>query len=67
MRMMNSTGASQPTHDTPNDRELERLREFTQQLPDRRDFGEFIFKYSKLIYKYRLLIYLQHFFSFYTF
>lgn len=38
MRAMNSTGASQPTHDTPNDRELERLREFTQQLPDRRDF-----------------------------
>ncbi|CAK5111117.1 unnamed protein product [Meloidogyne enterolobii] len=38
MRMMNTTGAAQPTHDTPNDRELERLREFTQQLPDRRDF-----------------------------
>lgn len=37
MRSMNSTGA-QPSQDTPNDRELERLREFTQQLPDRRDF-----------------------------
>uniref|UniRef100_A0A914GQI7 Exocyst complex component 2 n=1 Tax=Globodera rostochiensis TaxID=31243 RepID=A0A914GQI7_GLORO len=38
MRSMNSTGAAQPSQDTPNDRELERLREFTQQLPDRRDF-----------------------------
>jgi len=37
MRSMNSTGM-QPSHDTPNDRELERLREFTQTLPDRRDF-----------------------------
>jgi len=43
MRIMNTTGAAQPTHDTPNDRELERLREFTQQLPDRRDFGLFFF------------------------
>jgi 5'-AMP-activated protein kinase regulatory beta subunit len=37
MRKMNSTGVA-PSHDTPNDRELEKLREFTQQLPDRRDF-----------------------------
>lgn len=37
MKKMNSTGM-QPSHDTPNDRELEKLREFTQQPPDRRDF-----------------------------
>lgn len=37
MRSMNSTGM-QPSHDTPNDRELEKLREFTQNFPDRRDF-----------------------------
>uniref|UniRef100_A0A915CVN7 5'-AMP-activated protein kinase subunit beta-1 n=1 Tax=Ditylenchus dipsaci TaxID=166011 RepID=A0A915CVN7_9BILA len=37
MRTMNTTGM-QPSHDTPNDRELEKLREFTQTLPDRRDF-----------------------------
>ncbi|KAI6205354.1 AMPKBI domain-containing protein [Aphelenchoides besseyi] len=35
---MNSTGVQQPSHDTPNDREIEKLREFTQTLPDRRDF-----------------------------
>ncbi|CAD5235036.1 unnamed protein product [Bursaphelenchus xylophilus] len=38
MKKMNSTGVQQPSHDTPNDREIEKLREFTQQLPDRRDF-----------------------------
>lgn len=38
MRTMNTTGIQQPSHDTPNDRELEKLREFTQTLPDRRDF-----------------------------
>lgn len=38
MKKMNSTGVQQPSHDTPNDREIERLREFTQTLPDRRDF-----------------------------
>lgn len=38
MRSMNSTGVQQPSHDTPNDKELEKLREFTQTLPDRRDF-----------------------------
>ncbi|KAE9555402.1 hypothetical protein FO519_001414 [Halicephalobus sp. NKZ332] len=37
MKKMNTTGVSQ-SHDTPNDKELEKLREFTQQLPDRRDF-----------------------------
>lgn len=37
MRSMNTTGM-QPSHDTPNDRELEKLREFTQTLPDRKDF-----------------------------
>jgi 5'-AMP-activated protein kinase regulatory beta subunit len=37
MRKMNTTGV-QPSHDTPNDRELEKLREFTQVPPDRRDF-----------------------------
>jgi len=37
MRKMTTTGV-QPTHDTPNDRELEKLREFTQVPPDRRDF-----------------------------
>ena len=37
MRSMNTTGM-QPSHDTPNDRELEKLREFTQAFPDRRDF-----------------------------
>uniref|UniRef100_A0A7E4WB85 5'-AMP-activated protein kinase subunit beta-1 n=1 Tax=Panagrellus redivivus TaxID=6233 RepID=A0A7E4WB85_PANRE len=37
MKKMNTTGVA-PSHDTPNDRELEKLREFTQTLPDRRDF-----------------------------
>lgn len=37
MRKMTTTGV-QPTHDTPNDRELEKLSEFTQVPPDRRDF-----------------------------
>lgn len=38
LRSMNSAGTTQPSYDTPNDRELERLREFSQQVPDRRDF-----------------------------
>jgi hypothetical protein len=40
MLKMNSTGVQQPSHDTPNDREIERLREFTQTLPDRREFEQ---------------------------
>lgn len=38
MLKMNSTGVQHPSHDTPNDREIEKLREFTQTLPDRREF-----------------------------
>lgn len=30
--------SNQPSHDTPNDRELEKLRTFTQEIPDRKDF-----------------------------
>ena len=37
MRSTN-TGGYRPSHDTPNDRELEKHREFTQALPDRREF-----------------------------
>jgi len=37
MQKMNSTGMPQ-SHDTPNDREIEKLCEFTQTLPDRREF-----------------------------
>ncbi|KAI6191722.1 AMPKBI domain-containing protein [Aphelenchoides bicaudatus] len=40
MLKMNSTGVQQPTHDTPNDREIEKLCEFTQSLPDRREFEQ---------------------------
>lgn len=62
MRSMNTTGM-QPSHDTPNDKELEKLREFTQTFPDRRDFEKatnppilpphllqvfMIFKYKKI-------------------
>jgi 5'-AMP-activated protein kinase, regulatory beta subunit len=59
MRVMNTTGAAQPTHDTPNDRELERLREFTQQLPDRRDFGLFFekfFMFDFLIFLWNIIL-----------
>ena len=38
MLKMNTTGVQQPSHDTPDDKQLERLREFTQTLPDRREF-----------------------------
>ncbi|RCN35853.1 5'-AMP-activated protein kinase, beta subunit, complex-interacting region [Ancylostoma caninum] len=30
----------QPSHDTPNDRELERLRTFSQEIPDRNEFAK---------------------------
>ncbi|KAE9415690.1 hypothetical protein Angca_009038 [Angiostrongylus cantonensis] len=35
-------GASshQPSHDTPNDRELEKLRAFSQEIPDRSEFAK---------------------------
>lgn len=36
MRKMNVAGTHQ--HDTPNDRELEKLKQFTQEIPDRREF-----------------------------
>ncbi|MFH4982407.1 hypothetical protein AB6A40_009116 [Gnathostoma spinigerum] len=38
MRRMSCAGAQPPSHDTPNDRELEKLKQFTQEVPDRRDF-----------------------------
>jgi len=38
MRKMSGGGPSPPSHDTPNDRELEKLKQFTQELPERRDF-----------------------------
>ncbi|KAK6051008.1 5'-AMP-activated protein kinase, beta subunit, complex-interacting region [Cooperia oncophora] len=30
----------QPSHDTPNDRELEKLRTFSQDIPDRAEFAK---------------------------
>uniref|UniRef100_A0A914SC82 Association with the SNF1 complex (ASC) domain-containing protein n=1 Tax=Parascaris equorum TaxID=6256 RepID=A0A914SC82_PAREQ len=38
MRKVSVAGAQPPSHDTPNDRELEKLKQFTQEAPDRRDF-----------------------------
>lgn len=40
MRKVSVAGAQPPSHDTPNDRELEKLKQFTQEAPDRRDFGK---------------------------
>ena len=37
MRTLNPT-AAKTSHDTPNDRELEKLCEFTQNTPERKDF-----------------------------
>lgn len=38
MRKVSVAGAHPPSHDTPNDRELEKLKQYTQETPDRRDF-----------------------------
>jgi 5'-AMP-activated protein kinase regulatory beta subunit len=40
MLKMNSAGVQQASHDTPNDREMEKLCDFTQTLPDRREFEQ---------------------------
>ncbi|VIO89944.1 Uncharacterized protein BM_BM4434 [Brugia malayi] len=38
MRKVNMTGAPPSSHDTPNEREIEKLKNFTQEIPDRREF-----------------------------
>lgn len=38
MRKVSVAGTHPPSHDTPNDRELEKLKQYTQEVPDRRDF-----------------------------
>lgn len=34
----NAGDAMRPNHDTPNDKELEKMHSFTQELPDKKDF-----------------------------
>ncbi|EFO22217.1 5'-AMP-activated protein kinase [Loa loa] len=38
MRKVNMSGAPPSSHDTPNEREIEKLKNFTQEIPDRREF-----------------------------
>lgn len=38
MRKVNVTGSPPASHDTPNEREIEKLKSFTQEVPDRREF-----------------------------
>lgn len=38
MRKVNMTGVPPSSHDTPNEREIEKLKNFTQEIPDRKEF-----------------------------
>ncbi|PAV59721.1 hypothetical protein WR25_23704 isoform A [Diploscapter pachys] len=38
--VMRGSPNTQPSHDTPNDRELEKLRSFGQDIPDRKEFSK---------------------------
>ena len=34
----NAGDAMRPNHDTPNDKELEKMHSFSQEIPDKKDF-----------------------------